>query len=278
MFVEFFREVGWPVQVSTVLYGLAALTFLGACVRGRSLFSGGNPVSWMAFFLFVVAFLVNTWLLGDLWVEAGRAPFKTRYETLLFYPWCIALVYLVIRLLYDLDVIGAILAVACTACFVVAVSRPDLEIVNLPPALRSAWFVPHVVAYFVSYAFLLASAAFAALFLFWPRWRIVRTGEGLESMYMRFMYIGFVLLTVGLVLGSVWGEFAWGNYWGWDPKENWALISWFVFLINLHLHHMPGVNRRVAASVCVIGFVAVLFTYLGMHLLPTAGSSIHVYQ
>jgi len=79
-------------------------------------------------------------------------------------------------------------------------------------------------------------------------------------------------------MGAAWGKFAWGDYWSWDPKENWALVTWLAYMAYLHLARMPGWQGRRSAWLLVVSFGAVMFTWLGMHLLPTADNSLHVYQ
>jgi len=90
--------------------------------------------------------------------------------------------------------------------------------------------------------------------------------------------LGYALLTVGLLLGSIWAKEAWGDYWTWDPKENWALVSWLTYGLYLHARRLPQWKGRKAAWLAIAGFATVMFTYLGMHLLPTAAGSAHVYQ
>ena len=89
---------------------------------------------------------------------------------------------------------------------------------------------------------------------------------------------GFVLITAGLLMGAWWAKEAWGDWWSWDPKENWSLITWLVYVLYFHLRLLPGWTGRRMAVVTILGFAAVMFTYLGMNLLPTAASSAHVYQ
>jgi ABC-type transport system involved in cytochrome c biogenesis permease subunit len=125
---------------------------------------------------------------------------------------------------------------------------------------------------------LFASCSFAVLFLIRPVWK--RHGFELnpEKLANYTLDFGFVALTLGLVMGAAWGKVAWGNYWSWDPKENWALITWFTYLITIHLRFVRGWKGRNAAILMIIGFGTVVFTYLGMSLLPTADGSLHVYQ
>ncbi len=79
---------------------------------------------------------------------------------------------------------------------------------------------------------------------------------------------GFVFLSVGIITGAVWANSAWGRYWGWDPKETWSLITWFVYATLLHARLMRGWQGRRIAYLSILGFVAVLFTYFGVNLLP----------
>jgi len=99
--------------------------------------------------------------------------------------------------------------------------------------------------------------------------------EKLANGIMRF---GFVLLTAGLLMGAFWAKSAWGDYWVWDPKETWSLVSWMIFVIVLHLRYLGHWRGRRFAVLLIVGFGAVMFTYLGMNLLPTADQSLHVYQ
>ncbi|MBI2922881.1 MAG: cytochrome c biogenesis protein CcsA [Planctomycetes bacterium] len=227
---------------------------------------------------FAAAFALNGVLIVDRWLEAGRAPFKTLYETLLFYPWCVGVATLILLALHRLRVLIPFSSAACIAGLAYAMAKPDVEIVNLPPALQSAWFVPHVVTYFIAYGALFLSFVLAVLAIARPAWRSEETGKGFEEHAHGAVMFGFTALTLGVVMGAVWGKEAWGDYWTWDPKENWALVSWLAYLVYLHVRMVRGWTGRRAMAVCASSFAAVVFTYLGMSLLPTASESLHVYQ
>ncbi|MHC4606094.1 MAG: cytochrome c biogenesis protein CcsA [Planctomycetota bacterium] len=219
----------------------------------------------------VVALLLNTLVLGARWYEAGRAPFKTLYETFLLISWCVALMTLSLVWLHRLRLLIPFCAGACIAALGWARIRPETDIVSLPPALQSPWFVPHVVTYFMAYAALFASFALATAALAKP-------DAGFEDHAHGTAKFGFLALTLGLVMGAFWGQSAWADYWGWDAKENWALVTFLAYLVYLHLRYVKGWKGRRSMVACVLCFVAVVFTYLGMNLLPTASKSIHVYQ
>ncbi len=258
-----------------VLYAIAMLvSAAGALLRRRGL-------AWAGVALLAAAFLANSAVVVGRWIEAGRPPFKTLFETMVFYPWCVALVTLVLVGLHRLFVLVPFSAGVSLAGLAYALARPDVELVNLPPALQSVWFVPHVVTYFVAYAGLFASFVLAGLALIAPPRREgpteARAGS-MEEYAHHAAVFGAVALTLGLVMGAVWGKFAWGDYWSWDPKENWALVTWLSYMAYLHLRHVPGWQGRRAMWILVASFGAVVFTYLGVNLLPAADKSLHVYQ
>ncbi len=257
------------------LLAVSCLAFLGGLPRAISARKGFSVLS---LGLLAGALAANTAVLVIAWVEAGRAPFKTLYETMLLYPWCVWIVTLVILRLHRLWILVPFSAAVNVAGLAYAAARPDIETANLPPALQSVWFIPHVVTYFVAYAALFASFALAVLALFRPAWRSERSGLGFEDHAHGAAVFGMVALTFGLVMGAVWGKEAWGDYWSWDPKENMALVSWLAYLVYLHLRLVRGWRGRPAMAVLALSFAAVVFTYLGMSLLPSAGGSLHVYQ
>ena len=243
--------------------------------------------------LIVAAFLLNTIAIGQRWIEAGRPPFKTLFETMVFYPWCVAGVALLMAARWRLPVLAPVAAAAALIGLVYGLYRPDAEMVLLPPALQSSWFVPHVVTYFIAYAALFASAALAVLALLArskvqsptskvpdpkPTLDIGHPDIGLPAYAHRAAVLGFCALTLGLFMGGAWGKFAWGDYWSWDPKENWALVTWLAYVAYLHVRRLPGWEGRRAMVVLVGAFAAVVFTYLGMKMLPAAEDSLHVYQ
>jgi ABC-type transport system involved in cytochrome c biogenesis permease subunit len=137
----------------------------------------------------------------------------------------------------------------------------------LPPALQSWLFGPHVAVYMLAYI-LMAKATFqAAAQLGSVRPGIENTWLPPEQATYELIALGFPLLTLGLVLGSWWGKLAWGNYWGWDPKELWSLASWLVYLGYFHWRYMFGKKHPVLNSLWAItGIVAIIITLLWVNL------------
>jgi cytochrome c-type biogenesis protein CcsB len=97
--------------------------------------------------------------------------------------------------------------------------------------------------------------------------RIIPESSILDDMNYQMVVIGFLLLTLGIITGSVWAHSAWGSYWSWDPKETWSLITWLVYAALLHSRMVRGWRGNKLALLSIIGFSCVLFTYFGVNYL-----------
>jgi ABC-type transport system involved in cytochrome c biogenesis permease subunit len=136
---------------------------------------------------------------------------------------------------------------------------------QLPPALQSWLFAPHVAVYMLSYVFM-AKAFLQAVFQVWTR-GLIDDNLQYERATYQMVYAGFPLLTLGLILGSYWGKLAWGDYWAWDPKELWSLASWLVFLAYFHFRYMFGKKHPNMNSVlAILGMAAIIITLLWVNL------------
>ena len=266
-------------SVSMILYTAAAVVYALMWLKSARLLRVAAPAVLLA------GLAVNLFQLFSRWVDTSQPPFKTLFESLVLLAACIAVVYLVVELVYRARILGLPAALGCALVMLYAFSRQHKEAVNLPPALQSGWFIPHVVVYFFGYAALFLAFCASLVYLLRPKPirlkrpdLIAAESIDLEKLLDGSVRFGFVLLTLGLLVGAVWAKAAWGDYWTWDPKETWSLVTWLIFAAYLHLFYLSGWRGRRLAVVVLVGFGAVVFTYLGMHLLPTAEQSIHVYQ
>ena len=274
-----------PVFAATgLLYGAATAAYAAAW-RSTKVVVGHLGTAFMA-----VAVALNLSLVVARWIEAGREPFKSLFESLVFLALCLGMLYVILERLYRTRIFGLPAAVMLFGSLAYALLKWDAEIVKLPPALQSAWFMPHVVVYFVGYAAVAFASGVSVVQLLASRFPAVQrlttmragtmlTGRALDLDKITYDVVrfGFVLLTLGLLIGSVWAKSAWGDFWVWDPKENWSLVTWLVYAAYLHLRRVRGWRGDRAAWLVIAGFAVVLFTYLGMSMLPTAESSAHVY-
>jgi cytochrome c-type biogenesis protein CcsB len=139
------------------------------------------------------------------------------------------------------------------------------------PALQSNWLAFHVITCFFGYAAFAVSFGISLLFLIQHRWEMISAGIGwlpntkkLDEINYRAIVLGFPMLTVGIITGAAWANYAWGNYWSWDPKETWSLITWLIYAAFLHARITRDWRGRRMAILSLIGFMAVLFTYFGV--------------
>jgi len=139
------------------------------------------------------------------------------------------------------------------------------EPMHLPPVLQSWLFGPHVFVYILSYVLMTKAAVQAAIQLSGSR----QTGNLLspDDATYRMICAGFPLLTLGLITGSIWGQNAWGDWWGWDPKELWSLASWLVYVGYFHFRYMFGKRfPRINSLWAITGLVVIIITLLWVNL------------
>jgi cytochrome c-type biogenesis protein CcsB len=217
---------------------------------------------------------------------AGGMPFGTNlYESLIFFSWCLVTAYLVITMKYKVPVVGAFVMPITLILMAAAALLPEKGISEIPPALQSNWLPIHVTLCFMGDALFAMAFGTGIMYLIQEKQlKSKRPGafyyrlpslDVLDSMNYRALTIGFPLLTLGIITGSVWAQYAWGSYWSWDPKETWSLITWLIYAAVLHARFTVGWRGRKAAWFSIIGFMAVLFTFLGVNLLL---SGLHSYN
>ena len=190
------------------------------------------------------------------------------YESLVFFSWATVLVtFAAVRgPARDRVLTFAMPAAALMLGYASFSPGIDSGIQPLIPALKSNWLAIHVITCFLGYAAFVVASVFGIFLLRNSLDPSARSQWG-ERFY-RCLMMGFIFFTVGIITGSVWAQVAWGRYWGWDPKETWALITWLIYAAALHERvRAGGVSRRVAV-LSLIGLVSVLFTYFGVNYLP----------
>ncbi len=219
------------------------------------------------------------------WIEShklgiGHAPLSNLYESLIFFAWCIALLYLFIERKYKNPYLGAFVIPFAFLIMAYASFSPDVNsrIEPLLPALKSNWLIAHVITCFLAYGAFAVSCGLSIIYLLRKKegkfWDIFPPKSQLDELIYQTIAFGFTFLTIGIVTGAVWADKAWGSYWSWDPKETWSLITWFVYALFLHCRMVRGWRETKMAIVSIIGFISVLFTYFGVNFLL---SGLHSY-
>ena len=260
----------------TLLFNLVLTGYVVALLFAAiNLFSKRQFLDWMINALLAATNVIQLVYIIWRWKEAGRPPFSNMFESLVLFAWATVLVYLVIRIRQRVPVLGAATAFMGAVTLAYASSfGSDIE--PLVPALRSNWLTFHVFTCFLGYAGFAISFIASIVYLIITRQpdKQKDIGSAMESVMSQTAAFGFIFLTIGIITGAVWANSAWGTYWSWDPKETWSLITWFIYAAFLHCRYMRGWTGRRAAWVSVIGFLSVLFTYVGVNLLL---SGLHSY-
>ena len=261
---------------SAALYLLATLAYVAGLA-----FGGGKRLAWAAFGLMVVGLAAHATGLTLRTLLVGRAPMSNMYESLVFAVGGMVALAAVLDRVYKNPLIGLAGALLGFLFLVIAVKMPvhQSRINQLMPALQSSWLTYHVTTVMLSYSAFALSFFLSVSYLIknaaggdQTRLRILRAMPSLEALDFfnyRIIAVGFPLLTVGVFTGAVWAATAWGRPWAFDPKETWSAITWLIYGIYLHTRLKGGWKGRRSALLAVAGFLAVLFTYLGVnYLLP----------
>lgn len=211
-----------------------------------------------------------------LWNEIERPPMRTMAETRLWYSfflsWVIWLIYLKTRgkIIYWLGFIMAVVFL------IIDIIHPEYQSKALMPALQSPWFIPHVVIYMIAYAVLAAASMNATIGLIRSNREEINCNQEL-LLSLKLVYIGQGLLTLGMLMGALWAKIAWGNYWSWDPKENWALLTWLFYLIIIHINHRFPTKSKVLLWLIACSIVVLAITWLGIKYVAPNMQSVHIY-
>ncbi len=197
-----------------------------------------------------------------------RGPYSNMYEFSLAFIFAVTIMYAAFERHYKTRQLGAIVITIASAMAIYVWSLPSTlrESTSLIPALQNQPIMTaHVTSAIFSYATFAVSFAAAVLFLIQHRRNVawLPSADMLDDIAFRAVTIGFPLLTLVLILGSIWAHQAWGAYWQWDPKETAALFTWLVYGVYLHTRSLRGWRGNRSAYILLFGFVAVIFTYYG---------------
>ena len=217
-------------------------------------------------------FVLQTVGMGARWYISGHAPWSDAYESMLYVAWATVGIGLAFGRKSKLT-IAATAFVASMILMIAHWNWMDPEIANLVPVLDSYWLMIHVAVIVGSYGpFALGMiVGFIAMILMIlttknTQKRIRLTIDELTVVNELALTVGVVMLTIGNFLGGQWANESWGRYWGWDPKETWALISILVYALVLHMRLIPGMRSKWLFNLMsVIAFASIIMTYFGVN-------------
>lgn len=210
-----------------------------------------------------------TFIVG-VWISLGRPPLRTLGETRLWFSLFLSLIGLVVYLRWRYRWVlpfGCLMAVMFAG---INIFKPEIHTEELMPALRSPWFVPHVIVYMFSYAVMGIATILAIRILWLTRRSAAGSAPALGSttpatvdaaasplspslqgdlrLCDTLVRMGWGFITMGIVMGALWAKQAWGDYWTWDPKETWAAATWLSYLLYMHLRQGSALSSVTSAG------------------------------
>ncbi|MDF1883608.1 cytochrome c biogenesis protein CcsA [Sulfurimonas sp. SAG-AH-194-C21] len=223
-------------------------------------------------YLLIIFFAAHTVGLALRWYISGHAPWSNGYESMVYISWATVLAGFIFSKRSSMTLASTAI-LSGLILFVAHLNWMNPQVTNLVPVLNSYWLSIHVSMITASYGFLGLGAllGFITLLLF-----IIKTDKNekqitlsikeLNSINEMSLMVGLVLLTVGNFLGGVWANESWGRYWGWDPKETWALVTILVYAVVIHLRFLKSLYSEFNFSVIsLLSFTSVLMTYFGVN-------------
>ena len=222
--------------------------------------------------LLLLIFLYHGAGLGMRWYISGHAPWSNGYEAVVFIAWVSMLAGFIFSR-KNPSVLAGTALLAGLMIWVTQMNLLDPEITPLQPVLKSYWLMIHVAIITGSYGFLGLSAILGLFNLTLFIFRSAKNAKLVNIHISEITYIsemtmtvGLFMLTIGTFLGGIWANESWGRYWGWDPKETWALVSVLVYAVILHLRYIPALSGKfLFNSVSLWGYAAILFTFFGVN-------------
>lgn len=223
-------------------------------------------------FVIIFLFIIHTFGLIWRWYISGHAPWSDAYESMIYVAWATMFFGLAFGRKSDLTLASTTFIVSMIL-MIAHWSWMDPAIANLQPVLDSYWLMIHVAVIVGSYGpFALSMIlGFVSLFLMTltnsSNKSIMKLNiKELTLINEMSLTVGLVMLTIGNFLGGMWANESWGRYWGWDPKETWALISIMVYAFVLHMRLIPGLKSRFVYSIAsILSFASILMTYFGVN-------------
>lgn len=259
--LEIFKWSGFGYMTAGLLL---IITVIVSLVTGRRL----RAMFWVLFGVTILIFVAQNFAMGLRWYISERAPWTNAYETMIFVGWAAVLGGLCFvsrsKMTFALATfLGGVIL------FVTNLSWMDPQITPLVPVLKSYWLVVHVAVITASYGFFGIGFLLGVATLIFMAINPVRLKGQIKELCTineLALWIGLGLMTAGTFLGAVWANESWGRYWGWDPKETWALITMFVYALVLHARFVPMLRGEFKFAVMsIVALGAVLMTFFGVN-------------
>ena len=250
---------------ATFLYTIARL-----CRTNHAL--SHNPhtdtaVAWTSRIVMAAALAALSYCEYLRWTVSGTLPMANGYETMLFVAWTVLLVSLVLSFRFRILLTCGFL-MSGFFLLVSHISQMDPQITHIMPVLNSPLLSIHVSIIMIGFALLSLTfiSSATALIVRYVSHNSADTMIALQHLSLLFLYPAMATLGIGIFVGAIWANVSWGEYWGWDPKEVWALITFMVYAAPLHPKSLPQMHRSTTFHVfMVVAFATIIMTYFGVN-------------
>ena len=226
--------------------------------------------------VFITGFIAHTATVITRWIGSGRTPAASLHESLTFFSWITVALYMLILVKYRQRVLGAFVSPFALLLLITASFLPK-EIVPLAPALASYWLPVHVTLAFMGNAFFALAFFLGIMYIIQERYLksrklkglyfILPSLETLDELNYKCLQYGFPLLTLAIITGAIWSEYALGSYWLWKPRQIWSLITWFLYAALLHGRLTSGWRGRKAAMFSGAAFLILIGSFFAINFL-----------
>ncbi len=267
-----------PLYIESVLNWIAVIMYaFAAVVNIYGLIFGKEKAERLSYFVAIVGLLSHGSALVYRWIRAEHGPYMVRHEVISADAWIALFLFLIFSKVFPKIKPASIVIFPVTLLALGLSLFFNPEISKLPPSLRSIWLVLHVTFIKIALATMLIALAFSVFYILKKNTKIqwlqkLPDLETLDVYAYRFAGFGFTFWTITTLAGSIWAYQSWGRFWGWDPIETWALITWILFGVYLHLRHFFGLKGENAAYLFMLCF---FLAVLSVFFVPLLESSIH---
>jgi cytochrome c-type biogenesis protein CcsB len=261
-------------EISYLLFqSVLVVTFLASSAYCVFFVSQKKRLRDAARLLLVLSGVLQTLYIMSRYQLAGHTPITSQHEAVVFFAWATTWAYLSFRWRYSVKNFGAFVSLLIFLLLVIS-ALSSREVSQLLPALQSWWLPVHAGVSLMAYGFLSLAFCGGLMYLLQERelkskrfgyfFQRLPSLDALDQLNSHCLTAGFVFLTLGIITGSIWAKQAWGTYWQWDPKETWSLITWFIYLLQIHQRFTVGWRGKRASVMAIFGFAAVVFTLWGV--------------
>ena len=257
-------------RVALAVYLLSALGYLGSLYIRRVL--AARVSTWF----FFSAFALHTLFFAFRCIKTGQNPVISFHETLSFFAWAMAGIYLAFQLKTKTRVLGAFVS-PVTFLLMIAASTDLGGYVSIPAALQGNLVPVHVILSVTGEALFALATCAGAMYLIQEGLlknkkvssfsKVLPSLTDLDRINHMCLMLGFALLTLGILVGSIWARSVWGSLWQWDPKQTWTLAAWFAYAVLLHQRLAMGWKGHKAALFTLLAFAVLLISLVLVSLL-----------